>query len=63
MSVRPRRFLSAQDPGMVQEDMTKYRDFAIELGATDAKIIVTWPPQIGPRCFNGFQADSRRGKV
>lgn len=39
MSEHPRRFLAGQDAGMFQQDTTKSRDLALELGATDAKII------------------------
>ncbi len=56
MGEHPRRFLAAQDAGMFQQDTTKYRDLALELGATDAKIIgsdeVIIDERVIARCYS-----------
>ncbi|MBE0568059.1 MAG: hypothetical protein IH577_00075, partial [Deltaproteobacteria bacterium] len=56
MEEQKRTFPASQDPGKFQEDIAKYRDLAVELGATDAKIIdkdeVIIDERVTARCYS-----------
>ncbi|MBE0604596.1 MAG: DUF2284 domain-containing protein [Deltaproteobacteria bacterium] len=56
MEEQKRTFPASQDPDKFREDMARYRDLAIELGATDAKAIdrdeVIIDERVTARCYS-----------
>lgn len=56
MATQPRKFTAVKDPELLKEDMLRYRDLALELGATDVKFIgkedVVIDEKVIARCYS-----------